>query len=306
MDFHVPVMVREVVEGLVVDAGGIYLDATVGGGGHSLAILQALREEGRLIAADRDPAAVQQAQCALAPDSKRVIVMQGSFGQLKELLVCQEIESLNGALFDLGVSSAQLDRSQRGFSFRQSGPLDMRMDSTQVESAAEWLARISEEELVRVIREYGEERQARRIARTIIQLRQVQALTTTGDLRRAVESTRPQMLTKTLARVFQAVRIAVNDELGQLDRGLETAIEWLAPGGRLVVIAYHSLEDRLVKRKLNALVQGCVCPPAMPVCVCGKKPTFKKAQRRPLRTSAGELQHNRRARSAVLRVYEKL
>ena len=172
--------------------------------------------------------------------------------------------------------------------------------------AAEWIDRASEAELARIIKEYGEERQARRIARTICRLRLQQPLETTADLRRAVEVTHPQRLTKTLARVFQAFRIVVNDELGQLDKGLDAVVEWLLPGGRLAVIAYHSLEDRLVKSKLADLVRGCVCPPKIPVCVCGRKPQFKKVQRKPLRAVEEEVRDNRRSRSAILRIYEKL
>lgn len=307
MTYHVPVMVAEVVEGLITDPAGTYLDATVGGGGHSRAILQALGSSGRLIAVDRDRDAVQTASKSLEFFADRVVVLQGSFVELRALLEEQQLlQGLNGALFDLGISSHQIDEPGRGFSYREDGPLDMRMEPDSGISAAEWIDRASEAELARIIKEYGEERQARRIARTICRLRLQQPLETTADLRRAVASTRPQRLTKTLARVFQAFRIVVNDELGQLDKGLDAVIEWLLPGGRLAVIAYHSLEDRLVKSKLADLVRGCVCPPKIPVCVCGRKPQFKKVQRKPLRAVEEEVRDNRRARSAILRIYEKL
>lgn len=307
MVFHVPVMVDEVVGGVIVDPEGTYLDATAGGGGHSRAMLAALRGKGRLIAVDRDPEAVREAGRCLAACGDRAIVVRGTFATLKELLAQQGVESLHGAFFDLGVSSHQLDQPGRGFSFRENGPLDMRMDPDGGAPASIWIMQnFSEEALAQMIKEYGEERQARRIARSICRLFEAQGMATTADLRRAVELTRPQMLNKTLARVFQALRIAVNDELGQLERGLDAVIELLLPGGRLAVIAYHSLEDRLVKTKLNERVRGCVCPPQVPVCVCGRKPTFKKVERRPLRAQADEVQRNRRARSAVLRIYEKL
>ena len=307
MTYHVPVMVAEVVEGLITDPAGTYLDATVGGGGHSRAILQAMDSSGRLIAVDRDRDAVQTASKSLEFFADRVVVLQGSFVELRALLEEQQLlQGLNGALFDLGISSHQIDEPGRGFSYREDGPLDMRMEPDSGISAAEWIDRASEAELARIIKEYGEERQARRIARTICRLRLQQPLETTADLRRAVEVTHPQRLTKTLARVFQAFRIVVNDELGQLDKGLDAVVEWLLPGGRLAVIAYHSLEDRLVKSKLADLVRGCVCPPKIPVCVCGRKPQFKKVQRKPLRAVEEEVRDNRRARSAILRIYEKL
>ena len=306
MEYHVPVMVAEVIRWLVKEATGIYLDATAGGGGHCRAILAALRGEGRLIAIDRDPEAVRETVRNLAEFGDRVSVLQGSFVQLKELMDSQRVEGVNGVLFDLGVSSRQIDEPERGFSYREEGPLDMRMDSEKGIKASEWIDRATEGELVQVIREYGEERHARRIGRAICRLRMERPLETTDDLRQVVESTHPQMPNKTLARVFQAFRIAVNDELGQLDRGLEGAIDLLLPGGRLVTMAYHSLEDRLIKQKMAALIRGCICPPEIPVCVCGREPTFKKANRRPSRAGADEVQRNRRARSAILRVYEKL
>lgn len=306
MEYHVPVMVAEVVRWLIKEGAGIYLDATAGGGGHCRAILAALPGNGRLIAVDRDPEAVRATARNLAEFGDRVSVLQGSFVQLKGLMDRQRVEGVNGVLFDLGVSSRQIDEPERGFSYREEGPLDMRMDPEKGMKASEWIDRASEGELVQVIRQYGEERHARRIGRAICRLRMERPLETTDDLRQAVESTHPQMPNKTLARVFQAFRIAVNDELGQLDRGLEEAIDLLLPGGRLVTMAYHSLEDRLIKRKMAALIRGCICPPEIPVCVCGREPTFKKVNRRPSRAGADEVQRNRRARSAILRAYEKI
>lgn len=304
--FHVPVLVEEVVSGMVVDPAGIYLDATAGGGGHSRAILAALGPEGRLIAADRDPEAVAETRRALERYGDRVRVIQGGFGALRQTVEEVGVDAVHGILFDLGVSSHQLDTPGRGFGFREEGPLDMRMEPGVGEPASVLVARADESELTRLIHEYGEERQARRIARSICRMRLDRPLETTADLRRAVERTHPERLTKTLARVFQAVRIAVNDELSQLERGLQAAADLLLPGGRLAVIAYHSLEDRLVKRTFEPLVRGCICPPHLPVCACGRSPSFRRVNRRALRSGAGEVEENRRSRSAVLRLYERV
>ena len=305
MHFHLPVMVEEVVTGLVADPRGAYLDATAGGGGHSRAILQTLEPEGRLVAVDRDREAVQETRQALAEFGDRAVVLQGSFGELRQVLEAAQVPHLHGALFDLGVSSHQIDEGGRGFSYQQEGPLDMRMDRQAGASAAAVIAGAAEEELARWIKEYGEERQARRIARSICQVRE-RGMQTTADLREAVERTRPSHLPKTLARVFQALRITVNDELGQLEQGLGAAEERLVRGGRMAVIAYHSLEDRLVKRRFAERLRGCSCPPAIPVCVCGRQPSFRAVYRKPRRASPDEVRANRRARSAVLRVYERL
>ncbi|NKB67761.1 MAG: 16S rRNA (cytosine(1402)-N(4))-methyltransferase RsmH [Candidatus Latescibacteria bacterium] len=304
MSFHVPVMLRECVEGVVSDPRGFYLDATVGGGGHSRAILQALQPPGRLIGVDRDAEALDRARQGLADFAGQVDLIEGRFGDLGQIL--EGREGLQGGLFDLGVSSHQIDEGGRGFSYRQDGPLDMRMEPGQGATAADLIADLSEAELTDLIRRYGEERQARRIARSIGQYRRQHGIESTADLRQAIEQTRPQHLPKTLARVFQALRIAVNDELAQLERGLEAVLQRLVSGGRLAVIAYHSLEDRLVKRRLAVLLKGCTCPPDLPVCACGKKPTFQKYGGGIRRASTAEVGQNRRARSAVLRVYEKL
>ncbi len=303
--YHEPVLSNQVVEGLVVDGAGVYLDATAGGGGHSAALLAALAAEGLLIAVDRDDEAVRAAGERLAGD-RRVLVRKGRFAELDSVLDSVGVVSLNGALFDLGVSSHQIDAAERGFSYRAEGPLDMRMDPTCGATAADIIGEAPEAELVRIMREYGEERQARSIARSIVRCRQEQTLETTEDLRRIVIATRPQMVNKTLARVFQAFRIAINGELDELVAGLTTAIDRLAVGGRLAVIAYHSLEDRIVKRHLAELMRGCICPPRLPVCSCGHRPTFAKVGRGRIRADANEVGLNSRARSAVLRLYEKL
>lgn len=292
--------------GLVAGQGGIYLDATVGGAGHSEAILKALGAEGHLVALDRDGEAVARARQSLKGFSDRAVIIQGSFAELECLLKKRRISELQGALFDLGVSSHQIDAPERGFSYRQNGPLDMRMDIRQELSASALIARSSEAEITRIIKMYGEERKARPIARSICRGRGSRRMETTLELREAVEAARPHNPIKTLSRVFQAFRIAVNDELGELEKGVETAIAMLASGGRLAVIAYHSLEDRMVKTKLNRLVRGCICPRDIPQCVCGKMPTFRKVGGKVLRPGTDEIAVNQRARSARLRIYEKL
>ena len=305
MNYHIPVMVAEVVAGLVADPDGAYVDATAGGGGHSWALLQALGPKGRLLAVDRDREAVAAVRTRLATDT-RVVVRRGRFAELSELLAQEGIGPLSGVLFDLGVSSHQIDVPTRGFSYQADGPLDMRMDAEVGPTAAELIAGCSEAELAELIVRYGEERAARRIARSICRQQRLAPLTTTQALRQAVAATRPQLLNKTLARVFQALRIAVNDELGQLQAGLKAVEAELELGGRLAVVAYHSLEDRLVKQHFAALMHGCICPPRVPVCTCGRKPSFKRVGRKLQRPSEAEVKQNTRARSAVLRMYEKI
>ena len=304
MAYHIPVMVAEVVAGLVADPDGAYVDATAGGGGHSWALLQALGPKGRLLAVDRDREAVAAARARLAADT-RVVVRQGRFAELSELLTQEGIGPLSGVLFDLGVSSHQIDAPARGFSYQADGPLDMRMDAEVGPTAAELIAACSEVELAELIARYGEERAARQIARAICRQQRLAPLVTTRALREAIATTRPRMLNKTLARVFQALRIAVNDELGQLQAGLVAVETELKPGGRLVVMAYHSLEDRLVKQHLAALMRGCICPPRVPICTCGRKPSFKRVGYKLQRASKAEVEQNSRARSAILRIYEK-
>ena len=303
MEYHIPIMVEEVVAGLVANPDGAYVDATAGGGGHSAALLQALGPKGRLLALDRDGDAVAAARARLAADA-RAKVLCARFSDLPQVLA--GIGPLSGVLFDLGVSSHQIDAPTRGFSYQADGPLDMRMDAEVGPTAAELIAASSEAELAELIARYGEERAARRIARSICRQQRLAPLTTTQALRQAVATTRPQMLNKTLARVFQALRIVVNDELGQLQAGLAAVEAGLKPGGRLAVVAYHSLEDRLVKQHLAALMRGCICPPRVPVCTCGRKPSFKRVGPKLQRASEAEVEQNTRARSAVLRIYEKI
>ena len=310
MSYHEPVMVSEVVDNLVAHPTGLFLDATAGGGGHSEALLKHLHDGGHLVAVDRDGDAISEVESRLRAHGKeKLTVLRGSFNQLGTLLsgmVDERSAGLSGALFDLGVSSRQIDDPQRGFSYHQDGPLDMRMDRSSGVPAVELLAQVSEADLVSIIKRYGEERQARRIARKICEMRTQAGMQTTADLRAAIVATGPQKPTKTLARVFQALRIEVNEELRELDGGLEAVIELLGPGGRLVTIAYQSLEDRLVKQKLAELTRGCICPPRIPVCACGRTPTFRNLHRKAIRPGPQEVAANSRARSAVLRIFEKV
>ena len=299
-------MVSEVVAGLVNDSAGTYVDATAGGGGHSVAILKRLARGGRLIALDRDPEAIARLRQISGELRRRMVILQGNFRDLPILVKkAAEATAVSGILFDLGVSSHQIDKAGRGFSYRMDGPLDMRMDRNAGVPAAHLLAQVSEVELSGLIRRYGEERGARRIARAICSRRDGGGMKSTGDLRAAVESTHPQMPQKTLARVFQALRIAVNDELRALESALSAALELLTGGGRLAVITYHSLEDRLVKSALAEAIKGCTCPPRIPVCKCGREPSFRPLHPRRTATEA-ETDANSRARSAGLRVFEKL
>ena len=305
MAYHEPVLRDRVVQELVSDRDGIYLDATAGGAGHSRALLRSLSPKGTLWAVDRDPDAIEQVRAFLGAD-QRVEIKRASFKDLEDLIFEPSEKKFSGVLFDLGVSSHQIDAPHRGFSYRAGGPLDMRMEIDQGKSAADLIAQATEAELLQIIRDYGEERRATSIVRTIIRQREEAPIETTDDLRRVVEVTRPKMLYKTLARVFQAFRIAVNSELEQLSVGLRAATRHLCIGGRIAVIAYHSLEDRIVKQFMAERMKRCVCPPRLPVCVCGQKTEFCKVGRGRIRPNEEEIASNGRARSAVLRVYERV
>ena len=301
--YHVPVLAEEVVEWLVTNGSGAYLDATSGGGGHCSAILGALAPSGRLYAVDRDNEAVSRTAAATA-DSDRIRTFAGRFSELQQLATECGWPAFAGILFDLGMSSHQIDTAQRGFSYQADGPLDMRMNPISGQTAADLIAGASESRLAAIIKEFGEERGARRIARSICAQGEKSPVRTTSDLRRAVEATSPKMPTKTVARVFQAIRIWVNEELRELEFALTASTQLLAPQGRVAVIAYHSLEDRLVKSFFERLVKGCICPPRLPVCACGRKPEFLKLLR--CRPQAKEIQRNPRARSAIMRVFERV
>lgn len=307
---HVSVLPGEVLELLAPRPGGIYLDGTVGGGGHARLVLEASSPDGRLIGFDRDPAALAAAAALLAPFGERVTLCRGNFAEIDEQLAALGINQVDGILLDLGVSSHQLDTPERGFSFREDGPLDMRMDPAQPASAADLLARADTEELKRIFREYGEERWAGRIAREIVRVRGETPLVTTRQLAelvcRAVPGGYVPQRIHPATRVFQSLRIAVNGELDALAVGLAAAMRSLRPGGRLVVISFHSLEDRLVKQGFRAAANPCSCPPRLPVCACGRAAEIRILTPRGVRPAEAEIIANPRSRSAVLRAIEKL
>lgn len=307
---HLPVLAAEVLELLAPKPGGIYLDGTVGGGGHSELILEKIAPHGLLIGIDQDPAALAAATVRLARFGSNFRPVAGQFGDLELLLKQQEVDAVDGIVLDLGVSSHQLDTAVRGFSFRLDGPLDMRMNSTGGATAADLLQELSAGELERIIRDFGEERWAKKIALRIEQVRQETPLTTTLQLADLVSQAIPRRFHEErihpATRTFQALRIAVNGELEQAENGIRAGLSLLRTGGRMAVISFHSLEDRLVKQLFRAAATGCICPPRMPYCVCNQKPQVRLITGKPVVASEAERERNPRARSAKLRVAEKL
>lgn len=305
---HRPVMLEAVIELLAPVSGGVYCDATVGGGGHAEQVLRASAPDGRLVGIDRDPEAVRAARERLARFGDRVEIVHGRFSDLETLLARAGVRRVDGLLVDLGVSSHQLDTAARGFSFARVGPLDMRMDQAGGETAATLLERLSEDDLSDVIHRFGGERFSRRIARSIKEMQRRGELTTTGDLavavRRVTGSARSGGIDPA-TRTFQAIRIAVNDELGEIEALLDMLPDPLAPGGRVVVISFHSLEDRKVKRRLAELADPCRCPPGMPDCRC-PPPVMDHVTRRSVRVTARDREANPRARSARLRAARRI
>lgn len=310
MEFtHKPVLLAECIEALHIRPEGIYVDGTLGRAGHSREIAQRLTT-GRLVCIDRDQAAIDAAQERLAPWMDRVTLVHSNFDRVSEILAELDIPGVDGMLFDLGVSSPQLDDASRGFSYMHDAPLDMRMDATAPLTAYDVVNTWSYEELRRILFEYGEERYAPAIARRIVAAREEAPIETTGQLVELIKSAMPPQALREkqhpAKRSFQALRIAVNGELEELTAMLRGAASRLAPGGRLAVITFHSLEDRIVKKTMQELATGCTCPPNFPVCVCGKKPTVRLVNRKPIVCGPAELTYNPRARSAKLRVAEKL
>lgn len=307
---HLSVLPDEVLALLDPAPGGIYLDGTVGGGGHARLILEASAPDGRLIGLDRDPAALRKAAEVLAPFGDRVVLRHRNFSEAAGVLAELGIRGLDGMLLDLGVSSHQLDEASRGFSFRGEAPLDMRMDPSGGQTAADVVNTAAAEELARIFREYGEERFAGRIARRIVQLRQQQPLVTTRQLAELVRDTVPggkvPARIHPATRVFQALRIHVNQELEHVARGIAEAVDLLNPGGRLVVISFHSLEDRVVKRFFQEEAKDCICPPRLPACVCHHRPRLELLTRKGVRAGEAEVEANSRARSAVLRAVRRI
>lgn len=305
---HKPVLLEECLEALAVRPEGVYVDGTLGRAGHSQAILRRLTT-GRLIGIDRDLAAIGAARERLADFGDRVTLVHGNFSDLGDILQNLGIVGVDGMLFDLGVSSPQLDEPQRGFSYMHDAPLDMRMDQTASLDAGAVVNTWSDEELRRVLFEYGEERYAPQIARAIVRRREDGPIRTTGELAEIIRSAMPAKALREkqhpAKRSFQAIRIAVNDELAAIPAMLDQAVERLSPGGRLAVISFHSLEDRPVKAAMQSWARGCTCPPDFPVCVCGNKPKTRVVTRKPILPGEEELEQNPRARSAKLRVAER-
>ena len=307
---HRPVLLDECMEGLAIRPGGIYLDGTLGRAGHSWEIVRRLNAGGRLIGLDRDETALEAARQRLAPYADRVTLVHSNFSRVAEVLDELGIPAVDGMLFDLGVSSPQLDDAQRGFSYMHDAPLDMRMDRTAGLTARTVVNEWSYEELRRILYEYGEERYAPQIAAAVCRHRTQKPIETTLELVDVIRSAMPPQALREkqhpAKRSFQAIRIAVNDELGAVRKVMDEAVDVLNPGGRLAVITFHSLEDRIVKNAMAAAAKGCTCPPSFPVCVCGKKPKVTVLTRKPIVSGEEELERNPRARSAKLRVCEKL
>ena len=313
---HIPVLLAECLEQLALEPNQTFVDATLGGAGHSLEVARQLAPEGVLIGIDQDDAAHAAAAKRLneIPDEQRphIELLHGNFGDMDELLLSAEIPGVDAFLFDLGVSSPQIDTLSRGFSFKEeTAPLDMRMNpGKQTLTAAEVINSYNAQDLTRIIRMYSDEKWASRIASFIVKRREEKPFETSGDLVDAIKAAIPASARRAgghpAKRTFQAIRIEVNSELTVLKRGLEAAVRWLNPGGRLVVISYHSLEDRIVKETLAAGANRCTCPPDLPVCACGKKPILEIVTRKPIVPTHEEIERNPRARSAKLRVARKL
>lgn len=310
MEFqHKSVLLQECIDALNIRPDGIYLDGTLGGAGHSSQIARRLTEGGRLIGVDRDRTALAAAKERLAPYADRVTLVHSNFAEIDAILDSLGIPAVDGMLFDLGVSSPQLDDASRGFSYMADAPLDMRMDKDDALTAGEVVNTWPQGELRRILYDYGEERYAPQIAAAICRAREKAPVETTLELVDIIRSAMPAQALREkqhpAKRSFQAIRIAVNDELGAVSRMMQAAVGRLNPGGRLAVITFHSLEDRIVKSEMQQAARGCTCPPEFPVCVCGKKPLVKLVTRKPIVSGPAELEENPRARSAKLRVAEK-
>lgn len=306
---HVSVLLNECIDSLNIRPDGIYVDGTLGGAGHSSQIAKQLTT-GRLIGIDRDPVALEAAGKRLEPYQERVTLVHANFCEMAQVLNDLGISGVDGILMDLGVSSPQLDDGERGFSYMVDAPLDMRMNNADALSAEMVVNTWPQEELKRILYTYGEERYAPQIAAAICRRRESKPIATTLELVDIIRGAMPPAALREkqhpAKRCFQAIRIAVNDELGSVEKAMDAAIPLLNPGGRLAIITFHSLEDRIVKTAMADAAKGCTCPPQFPVCVCGKKPKVKLISRKPIVASDAELEANPRARSAKLRVCEKL
>ena len=304
---HIPVLLSEAIDGLAIDESGLYIDGTAGGGSHSEAILKRLKS-GKLVSIDQDPDAIEFLKKKLSP-YKNSILVQDNFSNMDKIVKGLSIDAVNGILLDIGVSSHQFDTPGRGFSYRYDAPLDMRM-SQEGKSAADLVNGLSWQELAKIISTYSEEKFAKNIALAIVKERENSPIKTTGHLSEVIKSAIPAKFKRDgghpARKTFQALRIAVNNELDVLTTGLDAAFSILKPGGRLAVITFHSLEDRLVKKKMAAWCEGCTCPPEFPICVCHKKPQAKLINKKVIEASPREVNENPRSRSAKLRICEKL
>ena len=306
---HIPIMVEPVLALLAPERGGIFVDGTLGGGGHAEAVLSRLPADGRLIGIDRDAAAIGAASRRLAPYGSRFTALKGNFFDMPALLSALGIQAVDGILLDLGVSSYQLDTPARGFSYHEDAPLDMRMDTAAPLTASQVVNQYSQEALRGIIRDYGEERYAARIAGAIVKARQQKPIESTLELAQIVKNAIPAANRREgphpARRTFQALRIAVNGELDGLDQAIVKAHDLLKPGGRMAVITFHSLEDRIVKKRFRDNENPCICPPEFPVCMCGRKSKGTAITRKPIVPGEEELEYNKRSKSSKLRVFER-
>ncbi len=310
MEFkHYSVLLRETIENLKIRPDGIYLDGTLGGAGHAVEVVRRLSENGRFFGIDQDDAAIEAAQERLKPYGKNVTIIRSNFRNAREVLKEQNTDKVDGIVLDLGVSSYQLDTIERGFSYKYDTDLDMRMDRRQALTAKDIVNGYTEAELYRIIRDYGEDQFAKNIAKHIVQARRKKKIETTGELNEIIKAAIPAKMRQNghpSKKTFQAIRIECNQELEVLKSSLDDLIEMLNPGGRICIITFHSLEDRIVKAAFKQKENPCTCPPSFPVCICNQKPQGKVITRKPILPSEEELEQNSRSKSAKLRVFEKI
>ena len=306
---HKSVLLMETIDSLAIRPDGVYVDGTLGGGGHALEVCRRLGEKGRLIGIDQDADAIRAATERLLPFQENVTIVRNNYENIAEVLAELGIGKVDGIYLDLGVSSYQLDTAERGFTYREDAPLDMRMDQRNSQTAADIVNTYSESDLYRIIRDYGEDRFAKNIAKHIVRNRQDKPFETTGELIETIKAAIPAKIRATgghpAKRTFQAIRIELNHELDVLNRSIDTMIDLLNPGGRLSIITFHSLEDRIVKSRFRTNENPCICPPGFPVCMCGKKSKGVVVTRKPIVPTEDEIENNKRAKSSKLRVFER-